>query len=70
MKKKIKIKGKCPICGSKMVWSSWEYYGEPYTRQYLPICENENCYLADGYGSDIKYRWINHRTIKIEGLYE
>ncbi len=67
MKKKIKIKGKCPICGSKMVWGSWKYDNDPHT-DFLPVCENEDCDLSLGYGSDIKYRWINHRTVKIEGL--
>lgn len=65
MAKKIKVKGKCPICGNKMIWGSNEYYEEPWTREYLPICTNNDCDLSVGYGSDIKFRFINHRTVKI-----
>ena len=67
MAKKIKVKGKCPICGSKMIWGSCGYYmgDEPSMREYLPICTNEDCELSCGYDSDIKFRFINHRTVKI-----
>lgn len=68
--KKIKVKGKCPKCGNKMTWGSWEYNDAPSTREHLPVCINETCELSIGYGNNTKYRFINHRTVKIEGLYE
>ena len=67
--KRIKVKGDCPKCKSRMIWGSWEYVNEPLTREYLPVCTNEHCDLSCGYGSDVKFRFINHRTVKIEGLY-
>lgn len=69
-KNNIKVKGKCPLCNSKMIWASHEYMNEPWTREYLPICTNEYCDLWSGYDSNIKYRFINHRTVKIEGLWD
>ena len=53
-----------------MVWGSWMYTNEPWTETFLPVCINHNCELFDGYGSNIKYRFINHRTVKIEGLWD
>ena len=67
--KRIKVKGKCPLCSNKMQWGHWEYINEPWTRQYLPMCENEDCDLYGGYGSNVKWRFINHRTVKIDGLW-
>ena len=69
-KRNIKIKGHCPLCKSKMQWSTWQHYGEPWTNVELPICTNENCNLSCGYGSNIKFRFLNHRTVEIEGLYD
>lgn len=43
---------------------------EPEVTELLPICTNDNCDESYGYGSEIKYRWINHRTIKIDGLWD
>lgn len=69
MSKKIKIKGKCPRCGSKLEMGLL-CYDRPEVTELLPICTNDNCDESCGYGSEIKYRWINHRTIKIDGLWD
>lgn len=72
MSKKIKIKGKCPRCGSKLEMGllcyEFEYIGKPEVIE-CPICTNNNCDESCGYSSEIKYRWINHRTVKIDGLW-
>lgn len=68
--KQIKVKGRCPVCGSKMIWGSWMCANEPWIETFLPVCINHNCELFGGYGSNIKYRFINHRTVKIEGLWD
>lgn len=68
-KKDIKVKGKCPRCGSKMIWGSWMYVNEPHTEEFLPVCTNENCDEYYGYGNDVAYKFINHRTVKILGFW-
>ena len=69
MSKKIKIKGKCPRCGSKLEMGllcyEFSYMDEPEVTELLPICTNNNCDESCGCGSEIKYRWINHRTVKL-----
>ena len=74
MSKKIKIKGKCPRCGSKLEICSlcyeFSYIDESQVTELLPICTNNNCDESCGYGSEIRYRWINHRTVKIDGLWD
>lgn len=70
MAKQIKVKGKCPLCKSKVEMTSCGYLNEPETYIDIPCCTNENCELYSGYGTRMKYRFINHRTIKIEGIYE
>ena len=67
MSKKIKIKG--TRCGSKLEMGLL-CYDRPEVTELLPICTNDNCDESCGYGSEIKYRWINHRTIKIDGLWD
>lgn len=66
----IKVKGACPRCGSKVVIGCWEYHKEPSTKQFMPICTNEDCEEAYGYGGSIKIRFINHKTAKVDGLWE
>lgn len=71
MAKKIKIKGKCPKCGSKMIWVEWlVMFSHGSHSDACPVCTNEECDESVGYGSNVKYRFINHRTVKIEGLWE
>lgn len=74
MSKKIKIKGKCPRCGSKLEMCSlcykFSHMYESKVTELLLICTNNNCYESCGYGNSIKFRWVNHRTIKIEGLWD
>jgi hypothetical protein len=67
--KRIKVKGKCPVCGSHVEMGIWEYYKEPWTVKFSPICINDNCIESYGYGGNIKIRFINHRTAKVEGLF-
>lgn len=74
MSKKIKIKCKCPKCGSKLEIGSlcyeFLYMDELEATELLPICTNDNCDELCGYGCEIRYRWINHRTVKIDGLWD
>lgn len=66
--KRIKIKGKCPVCGGKVIIGSWEYFNEPWTRQYVAVCTNEKCEQSEAYDSEIKLRFVNHKTAKVDGL--
>ncbi|WP_395546777.1 MULTISPECIES: hypothetical protein [unclassified Lacrimispora] len=68
--KYIKVKGKCPRCGNKVAIGSCGFYGEPGSYEFLPVCTNEDCEESYGYGGTIKIRFINHRTVKIDGLWE
>ena len=60
MSKKIKIKGKCPRCGSKLEMGllcyEFSYMDETEVTELLPICTNNNCDESCGYGSEIRYR--------------
>ena len=48
----------------------FSYMDKPEVTELLPICTNDNCDESCGYGSEIKYRWINHRIVKIDGLWD
>lgn len=67
--RRIKVKGKCPVCDCNVKIGRWQYCNEPSTTQFCPICTNDNCSESYGYGSNIKIRFINHRTAKIDGLW-
>jgi hypothetical protein len=68
--KRIKVKGKCPVCGSKVEIGCWQYHKEPWTMQFCPICTNDDCNESYGYGGNIKIRFINHRTVKVDELWD
>jgi len=74
MSKRIKIKGKCPRCGSKLVivsiWTRFAYMNYPELVKDVPVCTNVYCDESCAHYNNIKYRWINHRTVKIDGLWE
>ena len=46
------------------------YMDEPEATELLLICTNDNCDELCGYGGEIRYRWINHMTVRIDGLWD
>lgn len=68
--KYIKIKGCCPVCNSKVVIGVFGYAGEPWANDYQAVCTNNDCDEAYGGGEGIKIRFVNHKTAKVEGLYD
>ena len=68
--KYIKVKGVCPRCGSEVFIGMCGFYGATNQCGYVPMCSNENCEEWVGYGGDIKIRFINHKTVKVDGLWD
>ena len=62
---RFRVKDICPICKSKLELHWYEYVNESDSTWFPICCVNEDCDNNNGYGNELEYREINHRTIKL-----